>query len=348
MNLHSYGPHLTLVVPVVGEPVRSKLQTFVTDSAEVLPLAVAIDAYRTSLEGVGTSTFNAKFKYDLPYFVAHLEHVEKIRNPILRDVTRGAIEAFVDYRLNLESPKTVERRLATIKTFCAWAAENCRTFIDPSRHITAPRVDRRIPERLSDAQLEMFLRSAEEAETGFLKARNRALLWVLAETGLRCNEARLLTAGNLNAELSKILNIKGKGRHYRDAFLTARAKEALTLWLPERSERLKEIRYGWATMPKDRQLQFPLFVSGEVRGNAPAEFRMSPKTIWNLVEKTGQRAGIEGCHPHLLRHTFAHRLLEATGNLAIVQKALGHVAITTTQIYVNPTEDEMKRGISLI
>jgi integrase/recombinase XerD len=60
------------------------------------------------------------------------------------------------------------------------------------------------------------------------------------------------------------------------------------------------------------------------------------------VEAAGKRAGVVRVHPHLLRHTFATDLLRETKNLSLVQKALGHSDIGTTQIYVHIVDEELE------
>jgi integrase/recombinase XerD len=71
--------------------------------------------------------------------------------------------------------------------------------------------------------------------------------------------------------------------------------------------------------------------------------KMSTRQVERLVADYGKKAGIEQhVHPHMLRHSFAVHCLKAGMNLRTVQKMLGHSSLTTTQIYLDITGDDIK------
>lgn len=70
------------------------------------------------------------------------------------------------------------------------------------------------------------------------------------------------------------------------------------------------------------------------------------RTIERHVQTAARKAGIPAVTPHTLRHTFATRLL-AVSNLELVRKALGHSRVSTTQIYVHPTTEELASAVAL-
>ena len=72
--------------------------------------------------------------------------------------------------------------------------------------------------------------------------------------------------------------------------------------------------------------------------------RMSTRHVERLVAEYGLKAGIsQHVHPHMLRHSFAVHCLQAGMNLRTVQKMLGHSSLTTTQIYLDVTGDDIKQ-----
>ena len=67
---------------------------------------------------------------------------------------------------------------------------------------------------------------------------------------------------------------------------------------------------------------------------------VTPRTLQRSLERAANRADLHRISPHMLRHTFATRLLELS-NIRVVQQALGHARITTTQIYTHPSMDDL-------
>jgi integrase/recombinase XerD len=70
---------------------------------------------------------------------------------------------------------------------------------------------------------------------------------------------------------------------------------------------------------------------------------MRRESIWKLVKDSAKRAGIaKNVSPHTLRHTFATHLVEGGADLAAVQELLGHVDISTTQIYTHVDREYLR------
>lgn len=73
-------------------------------------------------------------------------------------------------------------------------------------------------------------------------------------------------------------------------------------------------------------------------------FDRDVKTLWRWVRDMGELAGVR-VHPHKLRHTFATILLEATGDLQLVQQAMGHANVSTTTRYTMRTDDKLRKEL---
>ena len=73
-------------------------------------------------------------------------------------------------------------------------------------------------------------------------------------------------------------------------------------------------------------------------------FRLSAKTVYRAVAEPGEKVGLH-IHPHLLRHTFAHTLLDHSKDIRLVSQALGHSDVRTTMIYTEREDEQVGEAI---
>ena len=77
-------------------------------------------------------------------------------------------------------------------------------------------------------------------------------------------------------------------------------------------------------------------------------FPLSPRSLYGVVHNLARKAGLEGFHPHSLRHAFATRLMERGANIRNVQKLLGHESIETTAQYLDVTARHLEETVALL
>ena len=118
------------------------------------------------------------------------------------------------------------------------------------------------------------------------------------------------------------VRVRGKGGKERAVPLMGCALSSLEDYLDEARPQL---RCAKALRPQD-----PAAVFLNARGG-----RITRRSVMTLVERYGRNAGLEGLHPHLLRHSFATHMLEGGADLRMLQEMLGHSDISTTQIYTH-------------
>lgn len=149
--------------------------------------------------------------------------------------------------------------------------------------------------------------------------------------GLRINEVATLTWGNLVLKDQVLAEIELQARD---------TKNARTRTVPIAPRLLHTVALAWRALEPRPILPNSLHVLSWP--NRPG--KLETRTIQRWLTKVGQAIGVHRLHPHMLRHTFATRLLRQT-NLRVVQEALGHRRLQTTQIYTHPTQEEMAEAI---
>ena len=179
-------------------------------------------------------------------------------------------------------------------------------------------VPRKLPVALSSEQMSRLL--AEPKPDTVIGLRDRALLALLYGTGIRASECALLRNGNVDLKQLTI-TVQGKGGHERSIPLN-----------PELAEVLRSYVEARGAAPNNA----PFFRS---RFGKP----LSRGGVYERVRTWGQRSRIGiPLSPHRIRHTFATHLVRAGVGLVTIRDLLGHRLITSTQIYLHVTADDLR------
>jgi integrase/recombinase XerD len=182
----------------------------------------------------------------------------------------------------------------------------------------------KLPEVLTAEESEALLRQPNPRyPTG---ERNRLMLSLMLNTGLRLSEATSLRWRDLDLVSGKLLVRQGKGAKDR------------TLWVSDGDlERLRRWRERQASVLQDASSH----VFSTLRGSP-----VSGRYVQQMVKRYAIKAGIgKNVRPHMLRHTFATDLYRETGKIRLVQKALGHSDLSTTMIYTHVYDEEVELAL---
>jgi len=187
--------------------------------------------------------------------------------------------------------------------------------------LQGPKRVRRVPGMLSASEVEKLLSAPQGGDAFAL--RDRALLELFYASGLRVSELAGLMLQQLDLD-NGYLRVFGKGAKERVVPVGGKAVEALRIYLAAGRPAFVKSKTGSA-----------LFLSE--RGGA-----LSRKTLWFIVQKYAEKAGIaRGVKPHQLRHSFASHLLGGGADLRAIQEMLGHANLATTQIYTAVEEKRL-------
>jgi integrase/recombinase XerD len=273
-----------------------------------------LDAFLVHLSaerGLSPHTVRA-YASDLARYIewADRSHVDALE-PTHRDLRRYL--AYLDR--SGYARRTVARRLASVRTFMGYLADEGVVTSDPSRVVSAPKLPRRLPSVVPQDALRALL-DAPDPDTP-VGIRDRAILETLYATGTRVSELAGLRLERLDLR-SGSATVMGKG-----------SKERMVPLHPFAVARLHD--YLDRSRPTLVKGADPGAVFLSTRGNP-----LSTDAIRRLFKRHLATAGaVTSLSPHALRHTFATHLLEGGADLRTVQELLGHVALSTTQIYTH-------------
>ena len=220
------------------------------------------------------------------------------------------------------APRSVARRLSALRQFYGFLVSEQRRRDDPSATLDSPRQGRPLPKCLSEQEVTALIDVAHR-RPGPEGRRLAALLETLYATGLRVSELVGLPLSAIDRD-GRFLAVRGKGGRERLVPLGEPARDALAAYLAVRDRFLGSQRNG-----RPVPWLFPSVVAGGGH--------LSRQRFGQLLKDLAVDAGIAPSRvsPHVLRHAFATHLLDHGADLRAVQGMLGHVDISTTQIYTH-------------
>lgn len=252
-------------------------------------------------------------------------------NPIL--VTHKQLRCYLGELDRAQySRTTINRRLAALRSFFRWLNVTGTIDVDPASALSGPRRQKSLPHviRASDMVKLLCVYGKRDAagnprEQTVSDMRNLALLEFLYACGARVSEASGLLTVNVDFERGQV-KVFGKGAKERIVPLHNLALSSMRTYL----------LLARPALLRDKTSEF-FFVS--TRGNG-----MTTDAIRKMFKEALRAAGLdETLSPHALRHTFATDLLDGGADLRSVQEMLGHVSLSTTQVYTHLSPGRLKQ-----
>jgi len=242
------------------------------------------------------------------------------------EVDRLALRAFLGWcsRRGL-SKRSAARKLAAARTFFTFLHVEERIPSNPGRTVRAPKLDKRLPGHLTRTDVGIVFEVAERGaeENTLAGTRTLVILELLYGSGLRLSELHGLDRAWID-EGTRQMRVMGKGSKERIVPMTGAALRAIE-------------RYGHRRSEVARTGEDALLLNA--RGG-----RLSRRSIQSSVRGCLQAAaGARGLSTHALRHTFATHLMDAGADLLAVKELLGHISLSTTQIYTHTSKERLLR-----
>ncbi|GAB4286324.1 MAG: tyrosine recombinase XerC [Coriobacteriia bacterium] len=213
------------------------------------------------------------------------------------------------------SRRTIARRVSAVRSFYAFCVREGLAEANPGAVVSSPRRPKRLPEIVRQDHLAALLDAPDPATPAGL--RDRAILEFLYATGIRVGELTALDVSDVDFTQG-LVRVMGKGSKQRI--------------VPVHREALRRVR---EYLVSGRPHQRPAATETALYLNRSGT-RLSAQGVRRMLKRHLAAVGADlGISPHTLRHTFATHLLERGADLRTVQELLGHVALSTTQIYTH-------------
>lgn len=224
------------------------------------------------------------------------------------------------------SPKTIRIYLCYFSLFADWCVKQGELKYNFIKEIDRPRQPRKLPRALNEQQSERLLDWVKGFPFGYRYEKKRAIAIIATfmATGIRRSELLNLKMDDVDLVRQELYVRAGKGGKDRKIPFRYSLTRILEDYLCERKRLKKTCPHFFASLKFDA--------------------RMGEKALYRLVTRLRDKSGIHFT-PHMLRHTYATRMLESGLHIREVQELMGHADMKTTAIYLSVTGERLKEQV---
>ena len=235
---------------------------------------------------------------------------------IIKNINKYTIRKYLALLVKeKKSKRTISRKLSSLKVFFDYLIRTGNLKVNPADMIPFPKLEKTIPKFINIDDIFRLLDSIK-TET-LLDKRNLAMFETFYSTGMRVSEMQGLNIENIDFK-KQMIKVFGKGSKER---IVPVGKRALTA--------IKNYRL------RLKQNYIPVFLNKNFT-------RLSARSIRRILDKIVRDCGLNiPVSPHMLRHSFATHMLDSGADLRGIQEILGHVSLSTTQIYTHVSMDKL-------
>ena len=279
-----------------------------------MPLNAFLDKFFTYLEIEKNYSAHTILNYriDLEEFAVFLgqANVAQVAYPDLR-------RFLAQLKGRSLKPRTLARKLSSLRSFFKYLQREKVINTNPAKLLVTPKLDKPLPHFMSEEEAVQLIEAPKNGKTN--SPRDKAIFEILYSTGIRVSELVGLDVDDVDF-FGNVIKVMGKGKKERMVPVGDQALSVLKTYLDNRKTGHQ-------------------FVFANKNGT-----RLSDRSVRNIINKyILEQAMAQHVTPHMFRHSFATHLLNHGADLRSVQELLGHVNLSTTQIYTHLTTDKLKK-----
>ncbi len=259
------------------------------------------------------------YKNDLNQFHAFCQETDREGMDLHFRVIRSWVVSLMDSGY---SSRTVHRKLTSLSTYCNYLIKEGQLDSNPVERVLKPKLNKRVPAFVEEGKMDLLLDEYDFGE-GFVGTRNRLVLDLLYQTGMRRSELIGLKTGSINRE-GKSVKVMGKRGKERIIPVGDELLASVEKYMVVRSEVMAD-KAGDSLIVTEK-------------GGAAYD-----KLVYRIVNNyLSMVTTLDKKSPHVLRHTFATHMLNRGADLNAIKELLGHANLSATQVYTHNTYKKLK------
>jgi len=242
----------------------------------------------------------------------------------LKYTTNRMAKFYISYLHNKYNPKSIRRKISSVRTMFEYLLDQGIVRDNPFKNVVLPKVSKKLPKFIYEDEMFDFLNGIDDKNPiGF---RNKTIFEILYGCGLRVSELINIKINEIDF-VKQELKVHGKGSVDRIVPIHNLAIDTLKKYLMESRPILKS-----------KNLVDNDYVFLNSRG-----YSLTARGVRDILEREiKKQASTLKVSPHSFRHSFATHLLNNGVDLRIVQELLGHVSLSTTQIYTKISKEKLQ------
>lgn len=298
---------------------------------ESLQLSVAIGGFTLALASEGKS------QHTIDDYRRSLNKFQKFvgGERLVSEISRHDVRAFLASLRGSLAPKSRSNVYVGLSSFWTWAVSEGYAEVHLLRGIKAPRAPAPVIEPFAEEDVQAMIKACARTRSWVSQAgqetssrrvsavRDRAILLLLLDTGMRSSELCELRVGDVDLEIGRATIRHAKGGKQRVVYFGKRSRHALWRYWATRSDLEDSSRVIMTVLDGERTV--------------------TRDALYRLVRRIGERAGVTKAHPHRFRHTFAISYLRNGGDVFTLQHLLGHSTLDMVRRYARVADSDAER-----
>jgi integrase/recombinase XerC len=262
----------------------------------------------------------------LDEFISHIKHERRYSahtaEAYSKDLSLFSSYLSDEYECNSLTEAThVMIRFSTLRSFFKFAQSRGKLAINPMLKIVSPKSEKLLPNYVKESEMHHLLEKVE-FEDGFSGLRDKLILEILYQTGMRVSELTEMSEGSVDFQ-KRELKVLGKRNKERIIPVSKELSEKLDVYVKEKKANFSENKS--LLMVKD---------DGD---------KADRKFVYNKVKYyLSHVSSLNKRSPHVLRHTFATHMLKNGADLNAIKEILGHASLAATQVYAHNSLEQLK------
>ena len=284
---------------------------------------IKFEAYLLTKKRLADNTLMS-YMSDLRHYTDYLKSKHELE---IQDADLKQLKAYLKYLKNLELlPRSMSRKISSLKVFYNFL--ETEGLINLAASLVFPIIEKRLPNYLSNQEVDILLNKAQEDQTSLGKQFYVALMLLYA-TGLRVSELVSLKVCDVQFDTG-LITVIGKGGKGRIVPVPITVLEIIKKYLETTFKNLTE------KLPTGNSPLFALRRKGNLKHH-------SRQWVWGQLKKLALQIGLKNLSPHVLRHSLATHLLKNGADLRTLQMLLGHENVKTVEIYTHLDTSHLRK-----